>query len=621
MRLLSPLLILSLLLAADARAAQDFEGYTLYFGELHAHTGYSLDGGSTDLGDCAAGGGCGNAADFFTNARDVAGLDFAAITDHINGPHTMQLVYWPDITALAEAGHDPDGGFVSLLGAEVRVSTPEEQDFGHKNLIFFAEQVPEVSVIDMVLAGEPDDCDELWARVQGMEAAYGPLLFIAHHPAATAPMPTDWACHDEILSPVVEIYSTHGNSRDQRANDDWDPLWSMVAGGGTVNEALAADWYGHHLGIIGGTDFHDTWPGLVCHRDLMHPDQPFGGSLTGVALDGGVPFSRTTLYHGIRRRHTYATTGPTVPVLLTLQDDDGAQVGMMGDIVMPPPDQGATIRLSFDDALQPYVDSVQLYDSNRQTHLMDQVADGEYELEVGSVTAPWFGYGILTIGGGSWYADQGVECEDGGDDDLEKIWTSPIWIEELDESDDDGDGYSEADGDCDDFYAPVNPDAVEELNSLDDDCDGIVDEDTDAWDGDGDGYSPLDGDCDDLDDAVYPDADDVCDQVLDNDCDGETDPSEADEDGDGYSVCGGDCDDLDETVHPGADELANGLDDDCDGEVDEDTAADDDDSADDDDDDTVADDDDCSCSVEGPAAPAAVLPLALLAGLLLHRRR
>ena len=42
-----------------------------------------------------------------------------------------------------------------------------------------------------------------------------------------------------------------------------------------------------------------------------------------------------------------------------------------------------------------------------------------------------------------------------------------------------------------------------------------------------------------------------------------------DADGDGFAASD-DCDDTDASVHPGADELCNGVDDDCDGDVDED---------------------------------------------------
>ena len=97
-------------------------------------------------------------------------------------------------------------------------------------------------------------------------------------------------------------------------------------------------------------------------------------------------------------------------------------------------------------------------------------------------------------------------------------------------------------------------------------------------DHDGDGFSLREGDCDDTNTDIYPGSPDVADG-LDNDCDGEIDegsPS-ADDDGDGFSDLEGDCDDESDTVFPGAPETINGLDDDCDGTADEGTDAYDDD--------------------------------------------
>jgi Putative metal-binding motif len=85
--------------------------------------------------------------------------------------------------------------------------------------------------------------------------------------------------------------------------------------------------------------------------------------------------------------------------------------------------------------------------------------------------------------------------------------------------DDDGDGYTEIEGDCDDEDAAVFPGAVEVINQIDDDCDGDVDEPPDPVDQDGDGWTPEDGDCDDGDPEVHPTLFDGCDD-KDNDCDG-----------------------------------------------------------------------------------------------------
>ena len=117
--------------------------------------------------------------------------------------------------------------------------------------------------------------------------------------------------------------------------------------------------------------------------------------------------------------------------------------------------------------------------------------------------------------------------------------------------------HVEDNSDCDDTNALRNPDVSELCNSLDDDCDGSVDEnavDAAPWfldyDGDGfgslqytiacqapTGYAILNSDCDDQDAEAYPYADEWCNGV-DNDCDGDVDNAAIDQlewflDGDG----------------------------------------------------------------------------------------
>ncbi|GDX82429.1 hypothetical protein LBMAG42_42400 [Deltaproteobacteria bacterium] len=188
-------------------------------------------------------------------------------------------------------------------------------------------------------------------------------------------------------------------------------------------------------------------------------------------------------------------------------------------------------------------------------------------------------------------------------------------------------GYAENSDDCDDAEASVNPGATEVCNGGDDDCDTLVDDadpDLDlasggAWysDSDGDGYGDLTAtitgctqpigtttdntDCDDTDITVNPGALELC-NGIDDDCDALIDDADpdvdlatggawyTDADGDGYgdpaalvTTCeqpadavsdATDCDDADAAVNPAATELCNGFDDNCDGTIDEDTAAD-----------------------------------------------
>ena len=112
------------------------------------------------------------------------------------------------------------------------------------------------------------------------------------------------------------------------------------------------------------------------------------------------------------------------------------------------------------------------------------------------------------------------------------------------EIDDDGDGWTETQGDCDDTDPSVNPGEEEVENGTDDDCDDEIDEGTDAYDDDGDGYSENDGDCDDDDFDINPGATEVCGDSVDDNCNSSLNEEDAigcetyyrDYDGDGYGT-------------------------------------------------------------------------------------
>ncbi|MFZ5480891.1 MAG: putative metal-binding motif-containing protein, partial [Myxococcota bacterium] len=108
---------------------------------------------------------------------------------------------------------------------------------------------------------------------------------------------------------------------------------------------------------------------------------------------------------------------------------------------------------------------------------------------------------------------------------------------------------------------------------------------TAGCDADGDGACAPE-DCDDHDPTAHPAAEEVCGDGVDNDCDGALDEGAGafwtDADGDGWgtdpaSPCPGeglvenadDCDDADATVSPDAQEVCDGVDQDCDGAVDD----------------------------------------------------
>ena len=182
--------------------------------------------------------------------------------------------------------------------------------------------------------------------------------------------------------------------------------------------------------------------------------------------------------------------------------------------------------------------------------------------------------GVPQDEGGGGNADDDADCDGIRDDGV---------------TDEDGDGYSEADGDCDDTARDVYPGAVEVEDGVDNDCNDCID-DLDS-DGDGYGYSTVDtcgDDCSpsmatspdpdlpaDADSDVYPGAIEVPYDGYDQDCDG-FDLCDYDEDGWDDERCGAcdpdvscDCDDNNPTVHPGViEDNSDGIDNDCDGDVD-----------------------------------------------------
>ena len=159
--------------------------------------------------------------------------------------------------------------------------------------------------------------------------------------------------------------------------------------------------------------------------------------------------------------------------------------------------------------------------------------------------------------------------------------------------DSDGDGYSRKRGDCDDSNNAINPAALEICDGVDNNCNGVIDDgllSTFYQDSDGDGIGNTSeavqactapvryvadmstcaiGDCDDTNASLWQnvlayvdsDADGFGAGTVVAVCAGASLPA-------GYALNTVDCDDTNATINPTV-EVCDGLDNDCDGLVDE----------------------------------------------------
>jgi hypothetical protein len=256
-------------LAAESNPLEVGDGPRVLWADLHGHSNFSD--------------GTGTPEDWFRYARDVAGLDVAALTDHDHWgvrflDSTPEL--WDEIRRQVARIHEP-GRFVSLLGYEWT-----SWIHGHRHVLYFGDDGPVVSSLDEAT----DDPRELWTALAGREA-----LTFAHH-SAGGPIPTNWAIPpDPAFEPVTEVASVHGSSE---ALDAPHLIEAPVAGN-TVRDALDR---GYRLGFVGSGDGHDGHPGLT------HVASATGGVAAILAEDA----TREAVLAALRARRTYATNGPRV---------------------------------------------------------------------------------------------------------------------------------------------------------------------------------------------------------------------------------------------------------------------------------------------------------------------
>jgi hypothetical protein len=264
-------------------------GPRVLWGDLHGHSMLSDGTGTAD--------------DYLSFARDVAGLDVVALTDHDHWgfePLDENSEVWDGIGREIERFNEP-GKLVTLRGYEWT-----NWIHGHRHVLYFDEAGELLSSLD----ADYDTPAELWEALRGSNA-----LTFAHH-SAGGPVPVNWDFPpDPELEPVTEVASVHGSSE---AEDSPFPIYNALPGN-WVRDVLDR---GYRFGFVGSGDSHDGHPGLA------HLESGKGGLAAILSPER----TRDGVYRALKARRVYATNGPRIILRAAL-----AGLPMGSELDAPPP--------------------------------------------------------------------------------------------------------------------------------------------------------------------------------------------------------------------------------------------------------------------------------------------
>ena len=202
------------------------------------------------------------------------------------GAHPESQASWQRIKELA-AKYNTPGEYLTFPGYEW---SGDRTRWGDVNVFFYEDGKLDLS----------DSLPELYEHFKGRK-----VFLFPHH---TGYLPTqrgkDWSCHDETLSPVMEIYSIHGSSECVRSALPMtaNPAMGPRTSGGTAQDGLAR---GLRFGFIASSDNNYLFPGA------------WGTGLAAVRAD---TLTREALWDAILHRHTYAVTGDRIELDFTTND-------------------------------------------------------------------------------------------------------------------------------------------------------------------------------------------------------------------------------------------------------------------------------------------------------------
>jgi len=329
----------------------------VYFGDLHCQSvWHSSSVGTPDEG--------------YEYGRDVAGLDFMAITDSSG---CFRQEGWPETQEATNRHYEP-GRFVTFKGYEYGARE------GHRNVIY-RDAEPEPVLSDL----RGNDPNALFEYYRGKD-----VIIIPHHTKVW----TNWDHHDPELEPIVEAYSCWGSGIERN-----DPLWrkSIKPGAGV----FAALERGYRIGFIGSGDSHAGMPGRSYPADRFWCVD----AKSGFACVYAPECTREAIFDALRQRHCYATTGVRMILEFSLND-----AVMGGEARVPEPGAPRCIRVH---AIGDELRLLRIVKNNAEL----------VRRELNGVETFFEHHDVTPAGTGDFYYVHVVQA------DGNAAWSSPVWVD------------------------------------------------------------------------------------------------------------------------------------------------------------------------------------------------
>ncbi|MEJ7930665.1 hypothetical protein WG922_11830 [Ramlibacter sp. AN1015] len=250
--------------------------WRILYGDIHNHNAHGYGVGSIERSlDIAR-----THLDFFaftghSSWHDMPAMEGQRERHWIDGFKRLKDT-WPRVQNVIADGNR-DGDFCAFLGFEWHSSR-----WGDQCVVFPGDHRP------LFYTADPTE-------LRGFCRAERALMIPHHLAYPSGSRGVNWECFCEECTPVVEIYSEHGNGEDDRGPLGY--FTHSMGGRQTSNTAAAGLKAGLRFGFVGSSDDHAGFPGAYGE-----------GLMAALVRD----FTREGIFEAIRARRTYALTGDRI---------------------------------------------------------------------------------------------------------------------------------------------------------------------------------------------------------------------------------------------------------------------------------------------------------------------